>query len=274
MQAIGRRDLAAIREQARAAYPHECCGLLLRPAGAVGVTARACTNLQQQRHAVDVDAYPRDARTAYLIDPRQLVELTGAAARAGAGVAGFYHSHVDCPPRFSAEDRRQALGFGRVPDYPGALYLVVSVYGGAGRNAARVVAQSGYTWDPAAEDFVDVPLRVVDEVAPQRPRGHHSTGREDLRMAVNVHIPIPLRRLTQGQAQVKIEAPTVRELLAGLESAYPGLGAKLCDENGAVHRYINVYVGDEDIRFLAGLDTALDDGDRVAIVPAIAGGGR
>lgn len=93
-------------------------------------------------------------------------------------------------------------------------------------------------------------------------------------MAVNVHVPIPLRRLTQGQAQVRLDAATVRELLDRLEAAYPGMGAKLRDENGSVHRYINIYVGDEDLRFLEGLDTPLKDGDRVAIVPAVAGGGE
>jgi sulfur-carrier protein len=92
-------------------------------------------------------------------------------------------------------------------------------------------------------------------------------------MVVNVHIPIPLRKLTRGQAQVQADACTVRDLMDRLEAAYTGLGAKLCDENGQVRRYINVYVNDEDIRFLGGMDSALKDGDRVAIVPAIAGGG-
>ena len=91
-------------------------------------------------------------------------------------------------------------------------------------------------------------------------------------MPIRVHIPAPLRRLTGGQGVVRIEGDSVGVLIRNLEAEYAGIGAKLCDENGAVRRYINLYVNDEDIRFLDGMDTPLRDGDRVAIVPAIAGG--
>ncbi|MFA6110606.1 MAG: ubiquitin-like small modifier protein 1 [Candidatus Latescibacterota bacterium] len=91
-------------------------------------------------------------------------------------------------------------------------------------------------------------------------------------MPVYVHLPTPLRRLTQGQARVEVTAATVSELLAALEAAHPGMAEKLLDENGAVRRYVNLYVNDEDIRFLQGMATPLVDGDAIAIVPAIAGG--
>lgn len=91
-------------------------------------------------------------------------------------------------------------------------------------------------------------------------------------MPVTVHVPTPLRRLTQGQARVEVTAATVSELLTALEAAHPGMAEKLLDENGAVRRYINLYVNDEDIRFLQGMATPLADGDAIAIVPAIAGG--
>lgn len=91
-------------------------------------------------------------------------------------------------------------------------------------------------------------------------------------MAVTVHIPTPLRKLTDNQPEVEIEATTVGDLVEALEGAYNGIKEKLVDEGGEIRRYVNIYVNDEDIRFLDGKDTALQDGDGVSIVPAIAGG--
>ncbi len=87
-----------------------------------------------------------------------------------------------------------------------------------------------------------------------------------------VRIPTPLRKYTQGKEEVSVTGSSVRELLANLESAHPGIKERICDEAGAVRRFVNVYVADEDIRFLDNLDTAVKDGDEVSIVPAIAGG--
>jgi len=91
---------------------------------------------------------------------------------------------------------------------------------------------------------------------------------------VTVRIPSPLRTLTGGQGEVTASADTVATLIAALEAAYPGMKDRLCDETGAVRRFVNVYVNDEDIRFLSHQETALKDGDQVSIVPAIAGGSR
>jgi sulfur-carrier protein len=87
-----------------------------------------------------------------------------------------------------------------------------------------------------------------------------------------VRIPTPLRPLTQNQDEVKAEGANVREVLADLDKRYPGLGAKLLDKEGALVRYINIFHNDEDIRFLNELDTAVAPNDRLALVPAIAGG--
>lgn len=92
-------------------------------------------------------------------------------------------------------------------------------------------------------------------------------------MAVKVHIPTPLRRMTGNQPEVEIEAGTVAELVENLEKAHPGIREKLLDESGEIRRYVNIYVNEEDIRFLDGAQTALKDRDVVSIVPAIAGGG-
>lgn len=91
-------------------------------------------------------------------------------------------------------------------------------------------------------------------------------------MAVSVLIPTPLRKLTANQDTVTVEAGTVDEMVQGLEAQFPGFGQRLRDENGELRRFINIYVNDEDIRFLQGKATALKDGDSVSIVPAIAGG--
>jgi len=91
-------------------------------------------------------------------------------------------------------------------------------------------------------------------------------------MAVAVRIPTPLRKLTGGADEVNIEGATIGDLIDNLEAAHPGMKARLCDDNGEIRRFVNVYLNDEDVRFLDGRNTALKDDDEVSIVPAIAGG--
>lgn len=91
-------------------------------------------------------------------------------------------------------------------------------------------------------------------------------------MAVKVNIPTPLRKLTNNESEVSVEAGSVGDLVDALEAAYSGIAEKLLDEKGEIRRYVNVFVNDEDIRFLDGKGTALKDGDNISIVPAIAGG--
>ncbi len=91
-------------------------------------------------------------------------------------------------------------------------------------------------------------------------------------MGIIVRVPTPLRRLTNGQGEVSVEATNIREAIHKLEELYPGFKERLIDEQGEVRRFVNLYLNDEDIRFLKGLDTELKDGDVLSIVPAIAGG--
>jgi len=91
-------------------------------------------------------------------------------------------------------------------------------------------------------------------------------------MPVTVLIPTPLRKLTENHDTVNVEATTVDGLVDELDIKFPGFGGRLRDESGALRRFINIYVNDEDIRFLSNKDTVLKDGDNVSIVPAIAGG--
>jgi sulfur-carrier protein len=91
-------------------------------------------------------------------------------------------------------------------------------------------------------------------------------------MAVKVLIPTPLRNLTNNQAEVSVEGNNVKELIDNLGKNYNGLKDRLCDESGKIRRFVNIYLNEEDIRFLQGEATALKAGDQVSIVPAIAGG--
>jgi molybdopterin synthase sulfur carrier subunit len=91
-------------------------------------------------------------------------------------------------------------------------------------------------------------------------------------MSVKVRIPTPLQPLTDNQPQVAAHGSTLAELLADLEAKFTGIGKRLYDDDGKLRRFVNVYVNDEDIRFLQGEDTPLKEGDEVSIVPAIAGG--
>ena len=87
-----------------------------------------------------------------------------------------------------------------------------------------------------------------------------------------VRIPTPLRPLTQNQVEVSAQGATVAEVLADLTRTFPGLKERLLDGEGRVHRYINLFVGDEDIRFFQDLATPVAPGDKLSIIPAIAGG--
>ena len=91
-------------------------------------------------------------------------------------------------------------------------------------------------------------------------------------MAISVLIPTPLRNLTANKDTVEVQAENITGLVDILEAEYPGIGARLRGEDGALRRFINFYVNDEDIRFLNGSETGLKDGDQVSIVPAVAGG--
>jgi len=91
-------------------------------------------------------------------------------------------------------------------------------------------------------------------------------------MAVTVRIPTQLRELSGGAAEVSADGATVAEVLKGLEAAHPGFAERLFDDQGELRRFVNVFVADEDIRFLDGINTATPDGSTVSVVPAVAGG--
>jgi proteasome lid subunit RPN8/RPN11 len=138
----------AIRTQAAEEYPFESCGVILTRGGERRLLR--CRNAQNELHARDPVRYPRDARTAYYIDPKDLLRI-GDLERRGFEVAVIYHSHVDAGAYFSETDRRQAV-VGGEPAYPGAVYVVTSVIGG------KVDAAAAFRWDAARRDFVPMEL--------------------------------------------------------------------------------------------------------------------
>jgi proteasome lid subunit RPN8/RPN11 len=140
-------ELAQIKGQAEAEYPAECCGVLLLKTGAE--TERVllpCRNIQDELHAGDPAKHPRDSRTAYFIDPKDLLTI-GRREGDGYRVAVIYHSHIDAGAYFSATDKRNALINGE-PTYPDALYVVLSVVQG------KVADARAFVWSAAANDFV------------------------------------------------------------------------------------------------------------------------
>ena len=87
-----------------------------------------------------------------------------------------------------------------------------------------------------------------------------------------VRIPTPLRKLTEGNEEVTAPGATVGEVIANLETKHPGIKARICDDDGKVRRFVNIFANDEDIRYLENLETPVKDSDEISIVPAIAGG--
>ncbi|QCW52621.2 MoaD/ThiS family protein [Nocardioides dongxiaopingii] len=91
-------------------------------------------------------------------------------------------------------------------------------------------------------------------------------------MSVSVRVPTILRTYTGGESEVSATGSTLAEVLGDLDASYPGIRARILDEDGRLRRFVNVYVGNDDVRFLENLDTATPDGVQVSVIPAVAGG--
>ena len=89
---------------------------------------------------------------------------------------------------------------------------------------------------------------------------------------VKVRIPTPLRPMTGGKSEVETQASDIQAMIESLNGQFPGLKSRICDDAGEIRRFVNIYLNEEDIRFMKGKDTPLKDGDQISIVPAIAGG--
>ena len=145
--------LAEIFRQAEVGYPEEICGMVVGVSNAPEtLRARQVRNIANQEPQRDTAGIPRDARTAYKMDPLQQLRVLREADQEGWEVVAFYHTHPDHDVYFSAMDRDRALTPDRDPIWPGATYLVVSVVAGRARSACC------YTWDAVRGDFQEHPV--------------------------------------------------------------------------------------------------------------------
>ena len=143
-------QLAAIFRQAEVGYPEEICGMVVGWRNVPeSFRVRQVRNIANQERLRDTAGLPRDARTAYMMDPLEQLRVLRKAEQQGWEVVAFYHSHPDHDAYFSAMDRDRALTSGREPVWPGATYLVISVV------ARRSRAASAYSWDAVRRDFIE-----------------------------------------------------------------------------------------------------------------------
>lgn len=161
MLILPRPALDRAMAHAVAEYPRECCGIISQGAGESAVVVRPCRNLQQLMHDQDPVGYPRDSRTAYLLDPGALLQVLRELESAGGRLIGFYHSHVDRQACFSAEDEIGALAIDHEPWYLDAIYLVISVHGEeTGQAQRQVTGHRCFLWDSEARQFAEAPLQA------------------------------------------------------------------------------------------------------------------
>ena len=150
---ITRSNLNAIIAQAEREFPYECCGFVVGDESVEDV--RPITNVQNAQHTKDPNAFPRDARTAFLMDPKEHLTVMREIDNRKLALQIVYHSHPDHEAYFSATDRRQACSFDPdYPDYPETAYVVISIMGGKFHRAAAFV------WDADRKEFVENELSI------------------------------------------------------------------------------------------------------------------
>jgi proteasome lid subunit RPN8/RPN11 len=150
---ILRASLDQIIDQAVREFPFECCGLII--GDSLGEEVRPIRNIQNQKHAENPIAFARDARTAFLMDPRDHLAVMNELDRRNLSLKAIYHSHPDHDAYFSPTDRAQACTFDpSEPDYPGAIYIVISIRKGGFARAAA------FAWEDQRKDFVETELQI------------------------------------------------------------------------------------------------------------------
>jgi proteasome lid subunit RPN8/RPN11 len=155
---ITRATMDAIIAQAEREFPFECCGFIIGKA--IGADSaeeiRPITNIQNRKHADDPVSFPRDARTAFLMEPIEHLAVMNEIDRRKLALRVVYHSHPDHDAYFSATDRAAACSFDpSEPDYPGTAYVVMSIRSG------KFVRAAAFVWDAANKDFAETKLDIV-----------------------------------------------------------------------------------------------------------------
>src|SRR5438093_1204645 len=191
-----------------------------------------CRNIQDQLHAKDPQRHPRDARTAYFIDPQDLLKI-GRLEGDGFDIAVIYHSHVDAGAYFSPTDKQQAL-IGGEPTYPAATYIVTSVVGG------RAEASAGFRWNSGERDFPTVVAAVTEAAARGTSYGAPTALEVEMAEAITAAYPsIELVRLVSSGTEAALSAirvargATGRELLLKFDGCYHGHSDSLLVKAGS-----------------------------------------
>jgi|SRR6516225_10767526 len=150
---ISSQAFQTMTDHAEREFPFECCGFVI---GDASDEVRPIRNIQNEKHAANPTAFQRDARTAYLMDPREQLAVLQEIDRRKLKVKGVYHSHPDHQAYFSATDRAQACSFDpNEPDYPETTYIVMSV------RDAKLAKTAAFVWDAEQKDFVEAELLLL-----------------------------------------------------------------------------------------------------------------
>lgn len=169
------KTLDEICAHAESVFPDECCGIILH--NGTQEYVRQCRNIQNDLHEEDPVAYPRDAKTAYLMHPDDLLAIHKESETENLPIKAFYHSHPNHEAYFSDKDRSDAIMWDE-PVYPGVAYLVISIYD----DAVRVV--KAFTWDDVKSDFSEVPFQTSPSGALQN-------------TSLKVRLTIPPEKITE-----------------------------------------------------------------------------
>ncbi|MED5578479.1 MAG: M67 family metallopeptidase [Nitrospinota bacterium] len=155
-----RKQTDLIFSHAESNYPDECCGLIVGPKGEDSDLGDfeiiLCRNIQNDMHKLDPETYPRTARTAFLIEPKEFLRIDNSA-KEGKVLKAIFHSHPDEESYFSDEDKRAAVPFGDIPTFPDANHVVISI------RQNEVKETKVFAWDQGKKNFVQRVFNVVDD---------------------------------------------------------------------------------------------------------------
>ena len=152
---IRRASMDAIVAQGEREFPFECCGFIIGDNENAVEEVRPIANIQNAMHVKDPAAFPRDARTAFLMEPKEHLAVMNEVDRRKLAIRVVYHSHPDHDAYFSATDRAQACSFDpSEPDYPDTVYIVLSI------RAGKFARAAAFAWDAATKEFAETPLTI------------------------------------------------------------------------------------------------------------------
>lgn len=211
------------------------------PHEVVGILAGDRSTARVSRVVPLVNERADSPRNRYEVSGLVLYRAEEALLAQGLDIVGYYHSHPDHPARWSEFDRDHAL--------PNMAYVITSVMAGT------IADTRAWRLREDRSEMDELPLSVQESP-----------------VSVSVHIPTALRSYTDGLSTVEVQGANAGEALAALTETYPALARHLRGEDGRLRSFVNVYLNDEDLRFLEKEATPLKPGDTLTIVPSIAGG--